>query len=143
MYRAYVVLCVAMAAALSGCATPKIEASSTDLGPGVHAMNQAAFREARLKTAEMVASQTPTNLAGARFNVIWTGEAAEILSRIAAARNLKFRVTGPQPRLQIPVFLNLINVTLDEALREIGSQCGQRAEVAELDDAIELQMRLY
>lgn len=85
----------------------------------------------------------PASLNGNTMTVIWEGDAAEILKRIAIAQKLEFRLTGPQPRLPLPVFLKLRQATLTDALSQIGEQCGGRAEVVLTDSAIELRSKLY
>lgn len=127
---------------LTACASPPPLATQDDT-PGVRvSILQAAVR-ADAKKAEMADAVTPASLAGNRMSVIWEGDAAEILSRIAAAQKLNFKHTGPQPRLALPVFIKLRDVTLTDALTAIGEQCGGRADVVLHDSSIELRSKLY
>ncbi|WP_447406508.1 DotD/TraH family lipoprotein, partial [Clostridium perfringens] len=71
------------------------------------------------------------------MTVVWEGEGAEILTRIAAAQKMRFKITGPQPRLQLLVFVKLKDVSLSDAVQAIGEQFGQRADVVLTDDTIE------
>lgn len=127
---------------LGACASPPPPAKPDDT-PGVRvSIVQAAVR-ADAKKAEMADAATPASLAGNTMSVIWEGDAAEILARIAAAQKLNFKHTGPQPRLALPVFIKLRDVTLTDALAAIGEQCGGRADVILNDSSIELRSKLY
>lgn len=110
---------------------------------GVQSLLDAAIRSAEEQKATTNAAQMSANLQAQKMNVTWEGEAAEILKRIADAQHLKFKVTGPQPRLHLPVFIRLRAVTLKEALEAIADQCGGRADIELSDDTVELRMRLY
>lgn len=128
-------------AVVGGCVTPPV-IDVEENTPGVRsAIDKAVERVDKHKAATKEAAE-PAVLGG-RITVIWEGEAAEILSRIAAAQKLDFKITGPQPRLHLPVFIKLNNVTLPEALTAIGDQFGQRANIELFDDRIELRMRMY
>lgn len=127
---------------LSACASP-LPVVAPDDTPGVRlSIVQAAVR-ADAKKAEMADAATPASLSGNTMSVIWEGDAAEILTRIAAAQKLTFKHTGPQPRLALPVFIKLRDVTLPQALAAIGEQCGGRADVILNDSSIELRSKLY
>ena len=128
---------------LSACASPPPAVVAPDDTPGVRfSIMQAAVR-ADAKKAEMADAGTPASLSGNTMSVIWEGDAAEILTRIAAAQKLTFKHTGPQPRLAMPVFIKLRDVTLTQALAAIGEQCGGRADVILNDSSIELRSKLY
>lgn len=128
---------------LGACTSPPPPPAALDDTPGVRmSIVQAAVR-ADAKKAEMGNAATPASLAGNTMSVIWEGDAAEILARIAAAQKLTFKHTGPQPRLAVPVFIKLRDVTLTQALAAIGEQCGGRADVILNDSSIELRSKLY
>jgi len=140
--KSHVAITLVVAGLLGACAstTPVEEPDNT---PGVRmSILQAAVR-ADAKKAEMADAATPASLSGNTMTVIWEGDAAEILKRIAAAQKLNFKHTGPQPRLALPVFIKLRNVTLDQALAAVGEQCGGRADVVLNDSSIELRSKLY
>ena len=130
--------------AATGCATkrPAVEAEPTEM-PGVKVLiNEMLDRADKRKELSSQVKQA-TDLSGDRMNVLWEGEAAEILSRIAIAKNYKFKITGPKPRLQLPVFINIKNVTIEEALLAISEQFGDRADILLDDNQIELKMKSY
>lgn len=128
---------------LGACASQPPLLPAPDDTPGVRiSIMQAAVR-ADEKKAAMADATTPASLAGNTMSVIWEGDASEILGRIAAAQKLAFKHTGPQPRLAVPVFIKLRDVTLTQALAAIGEQCGGRADVILNDSSIELRSKLY
>lgn len=132
---------VATLVLLTACATPPVEVP--DNAPGVRmSIKQAIARADEYKTA-MKDAAVPASLAGNTMTVNWEGEAAEILKRIAVAQKLDFKITGPSPRLQLPVFVKLRQASLAEALAAIGEQCGGRADVVLTESTIELRSKLY
>lgn len=127
---------------LASCATkPVIQAEQEE--PGVRVEINDLLRRAEIRKQESKELRIPSDLSDAKISVIWEGEAAEILSRIAAARKLEFKITGPKPRLQLPVFVKIKNATLEEALTVIGDQFGERADIRLFDTYIELKMKSY
>lgn len=128
---------------LAGCATKPVEVPVDDSAPGVRESLQQAMARADDAKARMETAAVPATLAGKSLTVIWEGDASEILKRIAMSQNLKFKQTGPMPRLPLPVFIKLRGATLSEALQVIGEQCGARADVVLTDSTIELRAKLY
>jgi len=141
--RYRVTIAIGMALALAGCANEPPAAAPVDDTPGVRMSIQAAIKRADDSKESMIDSTIPASLAGEAMTVIWEGDAAEILKRIAVAQKLTFKQTGPQPRLPLPVFVKLRSVTLNQALEAIGEQCGGRADVVLNDSSIELRSKLY
>ncbi len=136
-----VLVMAATLALVTACAAPPAEVP--DNAPGVRlSIKQAIARADEYKTA-MKDAAVPASLSGNTMTVIWEGDAAEILKRIAAAQKLEFKVTGPIPRLQLPVFVKLRQASLAEALAAIGEQCGGRADVVLTESTIELRSKLY
>lgn len=131
-----------VAAVLAGCASPQ-PVEEPDNTPGVRMSILQAAERADAKKAQMADAATPASLSGNTMTVIWEGDASEILKRIAAAQKLTFKHTGPQPRLSLPVFIKLRNVTLSQALTAVGEQCGGRADVVLNESSIELRSKLY
>jgi hypothetical protein len=143
MLKTSLLLCTVFAISMSGCAAPKPAPAEDSSAPGVHLALKAAMERADRHREKSLAAQVPSDLSQNRMTVIWEGEGSEILKRIASSQGMKFKVTGPQPRLQLPVFIHLKNVTLMEALDGICDQFGGRADVILEDKSIELRMRLY
>ena len=59
----------------------------------------------------------------------WSGPAEQAIQEIANAANYKFNVLGPEPSMPIIVSVHEHNSTLGDILRNIGLQCGKRAQV--------------
>lgn len=127
---------------LAACAAPA-PAPVADEAPGVRLSIDTALARAQAHKDRAANARVPARLDEGLITVIWEGEGAEILKRIAAAHKLHFKISGPQPRLQLPVFVKLRDVSLVTALEAIADQFGGRADVVLTDDAIELKMRLY
>lgn len=140
--KSHAAIALIFAAVLAGCASPK-PVEEPDNTPGVRMSIQQAVERADAKKAQMADAATPASLSGNTMTVIWEGDAAEILKRIAAAQKLSFKHSGPQPRLALPVYIKLRNVTLAQALNAVGEQCGGRADVVLNDTSIELRSKLY
>lgn len=138
--RTRIAAAIALAVASAGCTTPPAAVDDT---PGVRTAIRQALVRADGKKAEMQAAAVPASLRSNSLTVIWEGEAAEILKRIAASQQLQFKQSGPMPRLPLPVFIKLNNASLAEALALIGEQCGARADVVLNERSIELRSKLY
>jgi hypothetical protein len=134
---------IILAIFVAGCAQQPKAPDNTDLLPGVRLSLREAIASVDKQKENTRAAQETADLGASKLTVVWEGEGAEILTRIAAAQKMRFKITGPQPRLQLPVFVKLKDVSLSEAVQAIGEQFGQRADVVLTDDTIELRMRLY
>ena len=141
--RFRVMFAVAIGAVLVGCAAQRPMEKPVDDSPGVRMSIESAIKRADESKEAMIDSAVPASLSGNTMTVIWEGDAAEILKRISLAQKLAFKLTGPQPRLPLPVFIKLRNVTLAQALEAIGEQCGGRADVVLNESSIELRSKLY
>lgn len=129
---------------MAGCASVDLDPKkNVDSEPGVRSSLESAMARADKQKEQTRSAQEKADLGSGSMTVIWEGEGAEILSRVAAAQRLEFKITGPQPRLQLPVFVHLKNVSLPQALAAIGEQFGGRADVILTDSTIELRMKMY
>lgn len=132
----------------NGCAPfqakPVPQVAQTDTVPlGVSVAIDNAMHRATVQKNLTLSAQKPADLGvspGQTLNLRWEGEAGLILEKIARQQNLKYRVTGTQPYLPLPVFITLRSVTLLEAMQAIGDQLGGRATVVLHDDTLELKM---
>ncbi|MEJ8837664.1 DotD/TraH family lipoprotein [Ramlibacter sp. AN1133] len=134
---------LAALAVLAGCA-------STPLPPEPAAADESkVLLDGALQRAEVLPASTssasskakPLNLQEARFSMNYAGEGKVLLKQVAAARGLTFRVLGPQPHLPLFVIVDSKDSTLEELLRDVGLQFGQRADLALTDKAIEVRYR--
>jgi len=135
-------LLAAIAVTLVGCATPVAPPPAPD--------------EAALAIDKLIASSPvpphgrsaeaqvmPARMDGQTMTVKgYVGEGSALLKKVADARGLKFRLTGPEPRLPLLVVVDVEGVTFDEFLRDVGHQFGQRADVVmAADGALEIRYR--
>lgn len=75
------------------------------------------------------------------ISVSWQGDASVLLAEVAKQRGLKFRVTGPTPRMPIFVFVDVNGMPYLDFLRDVGLQFGQRAHVVLGDESLEIRYR--
>ncbi len=88
------------------------------------------------------AKAAPAKLAGGRITIRnYVGDAANLLTRIAKARNMQFLVNGPEPRLPLLVTVDVESVSFEEFLSQVGFQFGQRANLVLGDQKIEIRYR--
>jgi outer membrane murein-binding lipoprotein Lpp len=130
------------AALLTGCASNTTTQAPTP-DPDVSASMRSLIEHSDAQRAKAQAAAQPAVMSGSAISVVWEGDGKEILSRLAQAQGLKFRVSGPRPQLPLPVFIHLKGVSLNDALMSIGDQMGGRADVILSDDGIELHTKLY
>lgn len=79
--------------------------------------------------AEDVEAPTPI-LAGPLVTIdSYQGDAATLLSRIAAANGRSFEITGTEPRLPLFIHVDVRNADLKSVLADIGAQFGGRADL--------------
>ncbi|MDL5034349.1 DotD/TraH family lipoprotein [Pelomonas sp. APW6] len=127
---------------IAGCAAQKIEPVKA-ADPAELALQKSLDRVANLPQFTSGADEKlPTpKLKGQGITVSFQGSADQLLSKIAAARGLAFKVQGPQPFLPLPVHVDLADVTFSEFLADVGHQFGQRADLVLTDKTLEIRYR--
>lgn len=78
---------------------------------------------------------------GPKISIVFHGDAVNLLQRVCAARSLDFKVTGPMPRREIYVGVDMKNASFEEFLAEVGGQMGQIADLAFTDRGVEVRYR--
>jgi hypothetical protein len=76
-----------------------------------------------------------------RLSMSFIGNAPDMLRPLAAARGLGFKVSGPQPHLPLFVVVDHKDASLEDVLKDVASQFGQRAALALTDSSIEIRYR--
>ena len=130
------------ALALSGCTTPPVAAPQVnEVGDALEqAMSRVDTMPAHAKSMDTKAKDA--TLKGGLITIrSYQNEAAQLLSKVAAARGLKFSVQGPEPRLPLFVSIDVENVTFEAFLSTVGLQFGQRADIVLTNGAIEIRYR--
>lgn len=131
-----------MALALSGCMTaPVVAPQANEVGDALEqSMARVDTMPGHAKSMDSKAKDA--SLSGGLITIrSYQNEAAKLLSRVAAARGMKFSVQGPEPRLPLFVSIDVENVTFDEFLTTVGHQFGQRADIVLTNGAIEIRYR--
>lgn len=139
MYLRYTpLLCAVMVAA---CTTPPPAAPAPDDSKQIieAALARAEALPKHTKGADAKAPAAVTT--GDTLSINYAGDARDLLKQVSAARGLAFRVRGAQPHLPLFVLVDVKAVTFEEFLGDVGSQFGQRADLALTDSAIEVRYR--
>jgi hypothetical protein len=140
---AAVAMVVAFASVLAGCAAPpqpKVEGPD----PARVALEQSIKRHAQAEphTASAERPAPAAVMSGNSLTIrAYQGDAANLISRVAKARGLSFKVNGPEPRLPLFVAIDVSDVTLEEFLNQVGHQFGQRADLVLANSHIEIRYR--
>lgn len=142
-YRCGRKIAMALAAAfVSACSTPPTEPKQPD--PARIALERALGRSSAMPAHADHAdvAPKPARMSGEAITIrSYVGDAANLLSRVAKARNLEFKVTGPEPRLPLLVAVDVDAVSFEDFLKDVGYQFGQRANVVLGDRHIEIRYR--
>ena len=76
-----------------------------------------------------------------KVNVSYQGSAEDLMKAIAASRGESFKITGPEPRTPIFVFVETDNQAFSEFLKDLSTQFGQRADAVWTNNGFELRYR--
>jgi defect in organelle trafficking protein DotD len=131
--------------ALNGCATtqpPQEDAAAvvdrqilslaTSVSGALNELHQAgAVNEVAAKKPLSIKSNDQT------LDLVWKGDAAQLLQRLATDRGLAFATTGV--RLPLPVNINAANESYEWVLQRVQAQIGYRAVVAQASSRLILQ----
>lgn len=137
------VACFVGLVSLAGCTTPPVVVP-VQKSEVAEALERSLARVHQMPdhTTSMDAKAKDATLAGGSITIhSYQNEAAKLLSRVAAARGMKFLVRGPEPRLPLFVNIDVENVSFEEFLATVGHQFGQRADIVLSNDTIEIRYR--
>lgn len=133
--------CATFSVVLAGCATPPSPVvRQSEVGKALDSAIRRVDAQAPYTAGPEDKPNEPAFDDG-KISVVWEGEAADLLARVAKARSLDFKVYGPYPRPPLPVFVNMKGAEYDEFLRDVGHQLGQRADLVVTDSRIEIRFR--
>lgn len=127
--------------ALGACTTPPPKPVVADESKAAIEASLKRVDELPAHTASADAKAPPAVTTGGSLSINYAGDARELLKQISASRGLQFRVRGAQPHLPLFVIVDVKNVSFDEFLGDVGSQFGQRADLALTDSSIEVRYR--
>jgi len=82
-------------------------------------------------------------MADGKLWVTWRGDANDLLKSLEPVTGQKVSVTGPTPRLPLYVQVHALGVPVEEVMRDIGYQLGQRADLVLLPSGVEIRYRAF
>lgn len=125
-------------ATLAGCASHPRE-SAPPIDPLGDALTRSSERvEAAL--LELARASISKKDAGGGITVDWVGEASPVVASIAQQMGKRFLLAG-RPGVSLPVSIKERSVRPEDALKIIGVQLGERADLVLMDDAIEMRVK--
>lgn len=142
--RAPIRAAVALAAIVFsvGCATPPPPAAPPVSDPIADRLQEAIVKISALPEFTRSAdNQAPAAQLGALVTASFQGDAAQLLRRVADARGMELKIRGPKPYLPLVVHVDAVNQPIDDFLKDVGYQFGQRADLVVADGAIEIRYR--
>ena len=129
--------------ALSACTTPPAPAplpatTGVKLDPLFQkSANQPGF------TGSADAVAPAPKLTDGKLWVSWRGDANDLLKNLEPVTGQKYSVAGPTPRLPLYVQVHAQGVPVDEVMRDIGYQLGQRADLVLTPAGVEIRYRAF
>lgn len=128
---------------LGGCATPPAPTPSSDpVAVQLDRLFQKSASQAAF-TGSADAKAPAPRLTEGKLWVTWRGDANDLLKNLEPVTGQKVSVTGPTPRLPLYVQVHALGVPVDEVMRDIGYQLGQRADLVLLPSGVEIRYRAF
>lgn len=78
---------------------------------------------------------------GGLVSLDWSGPVEPLVKQIASASGYRLRVLGTNPAIPVMVTVYTKNTVLADALRDIGYQCGRRANIVIFPDSRVIELR--
>lgn len=128
---------------LGGCATPPAPTPSSDpVAVQLDRLFQKSSEQAAF-TGSADAKAPAPRMADGKLWVTWRGDANDLLKNLEPVTGQKVTVTGPTPRLPLYVQVHAIGIPIDEVMRDIGYQLGQRADLVLQPSGVEIRYRAF
>jgi defect in organelle trafficking protein DotD len=74
-------------------------------------------------------------------SVDWTGPVESLLKQLAIACNYRLRILGYQPAIPVLVTVSAKNEMVADVIRDVGYQCGRRANVVIFPESRVIELR--
>jgi defect-in-organelle-trafficking protein DotD len=74
-------------------------------------------------------------------SVDWTGPVESLIKQLATACNYRLRILGYQPAIPVLVTVNAKNEMIADVIRDVGYQCGRRANVVVFPESRVIELR--
>ena len=129
--------------ALSACTTPPAPTPSTDpAGAKLDLLFQKSANQPGFTGSADAVAPAP-KLTDGKLWVSWRGDANDLLKNLEPVTGQKYSVAGPTPRLPLYVQVHAQGVPVDEVMRDIGYQLGQRADLVLTPAGVEIRYRAF
>lgn len=133
-------------AVLAGCNTTSPFISSEQQAQKIAIEKQIDAALARVSDQPRWASSLDDRASFASFNtdkvnVSYQGSAEDLMKAVASSRGESFKVTGPEPRTPIFVFVETKDQPFGDFLKDLSTQFGQRADAVWTDSGFEIRYR--
>lgn len=132
---------------LSGCATQKPQFTATEADAVVQENLQEAAEKIQLSQAELYQAgmlsqqglKRPVRVTAdlQPVSIDWSGDAKQLLNKLASDRGLDFYMTGVEQPL--PVVIEVENKPYDEVVQMVQAQVGYRAQITQDSNALALK----
>lgn len=137
--------------ALSSCATPQeqqyksgadvsLAEASYSVSRSISSLSEIAQASRPLPTLESPPNPASYGM-GELTSVDWSGPVEPLLIQLANASNYRLRVLGRKPAIPVLVSVYDKNMMLADILRDVGFQCGRRANVIIFPDSRVIELR--
>lgn len=138
--------------ALSSCATsqekpPYRSGADTSLAEASYSVSRSisSLSEIAQASRPLPTLESPPNPAsygmGELTSVDWSGPVEPLLRQLANAANYRLRVLGNKPAIPLLVSVYDKNMMLADIVRDVGYQCGRRANVIVFPDSRVIELR--
>lgn len=129
--------------ALAACSTPPPASTSADpAAVQLDRLFQKSAKQAEF-TGSADAKAPAPRLQDGKLWVTWRGDANDLLKNLEPVTGQKLNVSGPVPRMPLYVQVHALGVPVDEVMRDIGYQLGQRADLVLTAGGVEIRYRAY
>lgn len=129
--------------ALAACSTPPAAPTSADpAAVQLDRLFQKSAKQAEFTGSADAKAPVP-KLQDGKLWVTWRGDANDLLKNLEPILGQKLSVTGPVPRMPLYVQVHALGVPVDEVMRDIGYQLGQRADLVLTAGGVEIRYRAY
>lgn len=146
-YSAKIVIGCLAVIGLSGCATQKPQFTATEADVVVQDSLQEAAEKIQISQAELYQAGMLSQQGLKRpvrvtedlqpVSIDWSGDAKQLLNKLASDRGLDFYMTGVEQPL--PVVIEVENKSYDEVVQMVQAQVGYRAQITQDSNALALK----
>ncbi len=78
---------------------------------------------------------------GGITSIDWSGPVEQLVKQLTDASNYRLRILGAKPAIPVLVTVYAKNIVVADALRDVGYQCGRRANIVIFPDSRVVELR--